>query len=300
MTSKEYILAHLPGMLRKLSSIVYLAEAVGESLDDLKDNLRLLIYRGCANRYTGEETAYYSSINRPIDVRRIAQGRILRQRYNESDANFETRVADFPTAVVFWGTRKGVEDETERTGLVADLTFGDYGIKELALDDQRWIMLSEADQGGVAEAELSHMFKSGVVYSTGTATVANGTTTVTGSGTLWVTSGVEAGDIFFNADKSAKMVILSVDSETQLTLEANWPGASLSTDPYECRPDDPTVRGCRMYNYQEELFIFLLKLTNPGTVDFSKEEIKEIVESVKPSPCEAWIYFPGETYAEKV
>lgn len=301
MNFKDYILRHLPGKLRNLTTGIHLADAVGDSLDDLKARLRLMVYRGCATRYTSEETAYYATAQRPIDVKRIGHSRNLKQRPTEIDVNFETRVAAFPLAVFYWGTRKGIEDETERTDLEADHNYGDYGIKELATDDQRWIILDEAHQALESEANISHIFKDGVIYNTGTASVTNGTKIVTfADGAQIITGGVEADDIFFNGDKSAKMVIESVDSETQLTLVKNWPGPTMSGDPYECRPDDPTVRGCRMYEDDEELFIFILKLNDPGSVDFSKEEIKEIVKAVKPSPCKAFVIFPGEAYAEEV
>jgi hypothetical protein len=67
-------------------------------------------------------------------------------------------------------------------------------------------------------------------YNTGTASVANGATTVTGGGTAWSGS-IEAGD-YFEAE-GLRVRIASVDSNTQLTLAANWPGTTLSTDPYE-------------------------------------------------------------------
>lgn len=68
-------------------------------------------------------------------------------------------------------------------------------------------------------------------YNTGTATVNNGSTAVTGQGTTWLTSGIQAGDFFWAAGQSVR--ILSVNSNTSLTLAYNWPGASRSADIYE-------------------------------------------------------------------
>lgn len=68
-------------------------------------------------------------------------------------------------------------------------------------------------------------------YNTGTATVNNGSPTVTGQGTTWLTSGIQAGDFFWAAGQSVR--ILSVNSNTSLTLAYNWPGPSRSVDIYE-------------------------------------------------------------------
>ena len=62
-------------------------------------------------------------------------------------------------------------------------------------------------------------------YTTGTVTLANGSTTVTGVSTNWLSSGLQAGDDFRALGLNVR--ILTVDSNTQLTLAKNWPGASL-------------------------------------------------------------------------
>ncbi|KQQ70930.1 hypothetical protein ASF70_18985 [Rhizobium sp. Leaf321] len=68
-------------------------------------------------------------------------------------------------------------------------------------------------------------------YNTGTATVNANGTAVTGQGTTWLTSGLQAGDAFWAAGLSVR--IASVNSNTSLTLAYAWPGASRSADVYE-------------------------------------------------------------------
>lgn len=67
-------------------------------------------------------------------------------------------------------------------------------------------------------------------YSTGTVSVANGATTVTGVGTAWL-SAVAADDVFRRAGLTVR--IASVDSDTQITLAEDWPGTTLSGSAYE-------------------------------------------------------------------
>lgn len=67
-------------------------------------------------------------------------------------------------------------------------------------------------------------------YSDGTASVANGSTAVTGDGTAWV-GNVAAGD-YFRAQGLA-VRIASVDSNGGLTLAEAWPGAALVDAAYE-------------------------------------------------------------------
>lgn len=78
-------------------------------------------------------------------------------------------------------------------------------------------------------------------YSAGTASVASGGTVVTGSGTLWLVAGVQAGDIFERAGLTA--TIASVTSNTSLTLARPWPGGVASGSAYEIRytPDATRV-----------------------------------------------------------
>ncbi len=70
-------------------------------------------------------------------------------------------------------------------------------------------------------------------YNTGTATVNANAVAVTGQGTTWLTSGLQAGDFFWAAGLSAR--ILSVNSNTSLTLAYPWPGVTRTADVYEVR-----------------------------------------------------------------
>lgn len=63
------------------------------------------------------------------------------------------------------------------------------------------------------------------IYTTGTVSVTNGSAVVTGSGTAWAVALI-AGGIFSSAGVSVP--ILSVGSDTSLTLAYNWPGTTAS------------------------------------------------------------------------
>jgi len=62
-------------------------------------------------------------------------------------------------------------------------------------------------------------------YQTGTVNVTNGSNVVTGSGTAWDVN-VAAGDLFKVSGEAAIYEIASVDSATQITLTANYAGAT--------------------------------------------------------------------------
>jgi len=68
-------------------------------------------------------------------------------------------------------------------------------------------------------------------YNTGTATVAANGTAVTGIGTTWA-GAVRKGDLF-GAHKGDGIRILSVDSNTALTLAYPWPGGAQTAAAYE-------------------------------------------------------------------
>lgn len=70
-------------------------------------------------------------------------------------------------------------------------------------------------------------------YSAGTIAVSAAGTTVTGTGTLFVAGGIREGDVFWCAGLSVS--VLSVNSNTSLTLAFPWPGAAQSGAAYEVR-----------------------------------------------------------------
>ena len=78
-------------------------------------------------------------------------------------------------------------------------------------------------------------------YTSGTITLANGSTAVTGTGTLFDVAKFREGDTLQIENLTA--VIASVDSNTQLTLTAPWTGADLTNAPYRARylPDGARV-----------------------------------------------------------
>ncbi len=69
-------------------------------------------------------------------------------------------------------------------------------------------------------------------YSTGTVSVSNGSTAVTGSGTSWLST-IKADDVFCRAGYSVR--VASVTDDTHLVLAENWPGTGLSGSAYEIR-----------------------------------------------------------------
>jgi len=78
-------------------------------------------------------------------------------------------------------------------------------------------------------------------YVTGTITLANGSTTVTGTGTMFATAAFRPGDTLQIQNLTA--IIASVDSNTSLTLTEPWTGTSLTDAPYRARylPDGARV-----------------------------------------------------------
>ncbi len=78
-------------------------------------------------------------------------------------------------------------------------------------------------------------------YATGTVTVANGGTTVTGVGTGWVGK-VFAGDLFTDPAQGVfARVTADAASDTSLSINA-WPGTGLTADPYEILITPDTTR----------------------------------------------------------
>lgn len=70
-------------------------------------------------------------------------------------------------------------------------------------------------------------------YKVGTVAVAANGTTVTGTGTNWITAGIRDGDVF--AARGLTVSVASVNSATSLTLAFPWAGPALSGAAYEVR-----------------------------------------------------------------
>lgn len=68
-------------------------------------------------------------------------------------------------------------------------------------------------------------------YDEGTVALTQGRPAVTGTGTFWVSAGVQAGDIFLDADKKI-YEITAVNDSTSLTLGGNYTGATGSGKGY--------------------------------------------------------------------
>lgn len=73
------------------------------------------------------------------------------------------------------------------------------------------------------------------IYSTGTVSVTNGDAVVTGSGTAWAVAGVNGG-MFSSAGLS--IPIVSVDSDSSLTLAYVWPGTTAAGVAYAIQRDN--------------------------------------------------------------
>lgn len=84
-------------------------------------------------------------------------------------------------------------------------------------------------------------------YNTGTASIAAGSIAVVGvGGTSWLTSGAQPGDIFVAGGLQAE--ILSVNSNTSITLAEAWPGATRASDSYRIRFVGDMTRGLTAMN----------------------------------------------------
>lgn len=72
-------------------------------------------------------------------------------------------------------------------------------------------------------------------YTTGSVSITGGTNTVTGLGTLWLAN-INVGDEILFSDDDAFWTVGSVDSDTQLTLTANYPD-TLTDEDYQITSD---------------------------------------------------------------
>lgn len=71
-----------------------------------------------------------------------------------------------------------------------------------------------------------------IPYVTGTVSVTAGSAVVTGSGTAWATAAIAGGLFGVDSSNGNPVPILSVDSNTQLTLAKPWRGTTAAAQPY--------------------------------------------------------------------
>ena len=84
-------------------------------------------------------------------------------------------------------------------------------------------------------------------YKAGSVTVTNGSQIVTGLNTLWAGE-ITAGDLFIVVDTGVVYQVGSVDSNTQITLNANYAGASESGAAYVIARDFTPIRNIPLIN----------------------------------------------------
>jgi len=80
-------------------------------------------------------------------------------------------------------------------------------------------------------------------YTTGTASIANGSTALTGTGTAWEIAGFKAGDTFHA--QGLVGIIASVDGDAAITLRDPWTGGAIVDGAYLLRfqPDNSRMQG---------------------------------------------------------
>lgn len=96
-------------------------------------------------------------------------------------------------------------------------------------------------------------------YVTGTVSVTAGSAIVTGAGTGWQTAGLVAG--VFGVD-GLSVPVLSVDSDTKITLAKPWPGATASGKAYWITYD--TTNGQQTVANAQMLALYLARLDKPA------------------------------------
>ncbi|MEH3093358.1 MAG: pyocin knob domain-containing protein [Agrobacterium cavarae] len=98
-------------------------------------------------------------------------------------------------------------------------------------------------------------------YVTGTVSVTAGSPTVTGIGTGWKTAGLVAGVFGLDSASGNPVPVLSVDSDTQITLAKPWRGATANEQPYWITYD--TTDGQQTVNLMEKVVEYIARLNKP-------------------------------------
>ncbi|WP_244497404.1 hypothetical protein [Ensifer sp. Root142] len=99
-----------------------------------------------------------------------------------------------------------------------------------------------------------------IPYVTGTVSVANGNAVVTGAGTAWATSVLNGGLFGLDGSDGNPIPILSIDSNTQLTLAKPWRGATGEGQGYWIQRD--TAYGQQTVANAQALSTYLQRLDN--------------------------------------
>jgi hypothetical protein len=99
-----------------------------------------------------------------------------------------------------------------------------------------------------------------IPYTTGTVSVTAGSAVVTGVGTAWLTAGVVGGVLGLDRGDGNPIPILSVDSDTSITLAKPWRGATVGAQPYWIVRDTAYLR--QITDNAQRLSTYLARLDN--------------------------------------
>lgn len=127
------------------------------------------------------------------------------------------------------GLKAAIPTPPTRDGLAG--TYDVVHIEELNTEPdvlERFLLLTEKEMFIGSSGSWTDITPT---HTTGTVTVTNGSPTVTGLGTAWVTRGIHFKNWFKGPD-GVWHDILSVDSNTQITLSTNYSGATLGGQAY--------------------------------------------------------------------
>jgi hypothetical protein len=134
-------------------------------------------------------------------------------------------------------------------------------VRSVIVDRQLFI---EPDTTGL---EVLYGGTLGPQYDTGTIAVTTGDSIVTGTGTLWVTAGVKAGEYLYQG--GAVAMIESVDSETQLTVRWEWLAGTGTGLAYLISPSVTLPVSVPSPVYYGSAAGRLLRTNGPNRMDFS-------------------------------
>lgn len=126
-----------------------------------------------------------------------------------------------------------------------------------------------------------------LVYSTGTVSVSNASAIVTGTGTLWDTALVTGGMFSF---AGLSVPIVSVESDTSLTLAYPWPGTSVSGAYAIARETSEAVRAAWI---NDRMARFMTKPWGTGVVPDGRGTLAER-DALNPMPTDKYCWLREE------